>query len=91
MRVSVLRNSILSAALLALSSVTCFAGQQVNINTASAQALAEALTGVGETRAQAIVEHREANGRFASPDDLMEVSGIGSTTVEANRDRILVD
>lgn len=48
----------------------------VNINTASAAEL-EALPGVGPSTAQAIVDERASNGPFATPDDLMRVSGIG--------------
>ncbi len=63
----------------------------VNINTADASELASELSGVGMARAEAIIEYREANGEFASADDLLSVSGIGSSTVEANRDRIVVE
>lgn len=48
----------------------------VNINTADATALDE-LPGVGPATAAAIIEDREANGPFVSPEDLMRVSGIG--------------
>lgn len=48
----------------------------VNINTAGVEELDE-LPGVGETTARAIVEEREANGPFSSPEDIMRVSGIG--------------
>lgn len=48
----------------------------VNINTADVAELDE-LPGVGESTARAIVEDREANGPFATPEDLMRVSGIG--------------
>ena len=48
----------------------------VNINTASAEEL-QALPGVGPATAAAIVEERERNGPFASPEDIMRVSGIG--------------
>ena len=48
----------------------------VNINTADVATLDE-LPGVGEATALAIVEDREANGPFTSPEDLMRVSGIG--------------
>lgn len=48
----------------------------ININTASVEELCE-LPGVGEATATAIVEDREANGPFASPEDIMRVSGIG--------------
>lgn len=48
----------------------------ININTADVAELDE-LPGVGESTARAIVEDREANGPFATPEDLMRVSGIG--------------
>lgn len=51
----------------------------VNINTATLEELMS-LPGVGETRAQAILDHREAEGPFAYPEDLMDVPGIGQST-----------
>jgi competence protein ComEA len=48
----------------------------VNINTADVIAL-EALPGVGPATAKAIVAHRQANGPFGRPEDLLEVKGIG--------------
>ncbi len=62
----------------------------VNLNTADAEALAEALDGVGPAKAQAIVAYREANGPFKSVDELVKVKGIGLKTVERNRDRMSV-
>ena len=61
----------------------------VNINTASAEEL-QALVGVGESTAAAIVRDREANGPFASPEDLMRVSGIGEKKFENMRDQVVV-
>lgn len=60
----------------------------VNINTASSEELATSLIGVGKTRADEIVAYREANGEFASADELQQVKGIGPATVEKNRTRI---
>ncbi len=51
-------------------------GGLVNINTATADEL-DALPGVGPSTAAAIVDDRERNGPFSSPEDLMRVSGIG--------------
>ena len=48
----------------------------VNINTATVEEL-DALPGIGEVRAQAIVSHREANGPFPTLEALKEVTGIG--------------
>ena len=56
----------------------------VNINTADAPTLAAALKGVGESRAHEIVRYREAYGPFATPQELMEVKGIGQSTLDAN-------
>jgi competence protein ComEA len=62
----------------------------VNVNTADASTLATALKGIGESKAQAIVEYRKAHGPFKSAEQLAEVKGIGDKWVAANRDRISV-
>src|SRR5699024_10940966 len=49
---------------------------KININTAGLEEL-QTLPGIGEKRAQAIVDDREANGPFRIPEDLTRVSGIG--------------
>ena len=64
-------------------------GSLVNINTASATEL-EALSGIGEVLAAAIVDYRTDNGPFASVDDLESVSGIGPATLEEIRDQVTV-
>lgn len=62
----------------------------VDINTADAAELAKALDGVGRSRAEAIVEHREKFGPFTSVDELRYVNGIGAATVERNRAKLTV-
>lgn len=64
-------------------------GGLVNINTADAATL-ETLPGVGEKTALKIVEDREANGPFASTEDLKRVSGIGDKKFEALSELICV-
>ena len=64
--------------------------EQVNINRADAETLAEMLDGVGLSRARAIVTYREEHGPFGSADELSLVSGIGEVTLERNRARISV-
>lgn len=61
----------------------------VNINTASAQQLA-ALPGIGEGYAQNILDYREANGPFETPESLLNVDGIGQARLEAILDYITV-
>ena len=63
---------------------------QVNVNTADAETLARELNGIGLARAQAIVAYREANGAFASVDDLMQVEGVGARIIESNRGQIQI-
>lgn len=60
---------------------------KININTADAKELMK-LSGVGETRAQAIIAYREKNGPFASIEDLKRVAGIGEKTFEKLKRRI---
>jgi len=62
---------------------------RVAINSADAAAL-EALPGVGPVLAQRIVEHREQYGAFSTPEDLLDVPGIGEAKLAAIRDSVLV-
>ena len=64
--------------------------QKININTASAEELAQ-LKGIGQSHAAKIVAYREKNGPFKMPQDLTQVSGIGQKTFEANRELIIVE
>jgi competence protein ComEA len=61
----------------------------VNINTATAAEL-ETLPGIGPKTADAIVEHREANGPFETIEDIMDVPGIAEGTFEKIKDGITV-
>ncbi len=53
-------------------------GQVVDLNTATLSDLLT-LPGIGETRAQAILDYRQANGPFRWSEDLMDVPGIGQS------------
>jgi competence protein ComEA len=62
----------------------------VNVNTADASMLAKELDGIGPAKAQAIVEYRQKNGPFKSPDDLLKVDGIGERVLDMNRGNIQI-
>lgn len=62
---------------------------RININTADSDALQQ-LNGVGPATAEKIIDYREANGRFSSIEEIMNVSGIGEKTFEKFRDEIRV-
>ena len=81
--------SLVATALIVLYSSFAFAGP-VNINTANAETLSAGINGVGEKRAQAIIQYREAYGAFKSVDELTQVKGIGVKLVEANRENMTV-
>jgi len=61
----------------------------VDINTADAAEL-QKVPGIGEALARRIVEFREANGRFEKVDDLLNVRGIGVTSLEKLRPYLVV-
>lgn len=65
------------------------AQEPVNINTATAAQL-QTLPGIGEVKAQAIVEHRNQHGPFTSVDQLTDVRGVGAATLANIRSLITV-
>ena len=81
---------IVLAMVLALAMGVAIAEEKIDINVADAERLAATLDGVGEVRAQAIVEYREANGDFPSVASLTAVTGIGPATLESNQERLTV-
>lgn len=80
----------LLAALAIASSGLAFASDPVDINEASAEALAEAISGVGLKKAEAIVTYRDQHGPFSSVEELIQVQGIGERTVERSRENLTV-
>ena len=61
----------------------------ININTASKETLMT-LNGIGESKAQAIIDYRDEIGGFKSVDDITNVSGIGEKTLEKIKDKISI-
>ena len=74
-----------------LFSVWAWAAQPVNVNSASAEEIADSLKGIGLSKAEAIVSYRKDNGQFKHVDELINVKGIGIRTVDINRKYILLD
>lgn len=72
-------------------SVAAWASGPVNINTATAEEIADSLKGVGESKAQLIIQYRDENGAFTHVDELVNVKGIGISTVDKNRGLILLN
>ena len=64
--------------------------KKININKANAIELSSVLKRVGPKYAAAIVEYREKNGEFQSPEDIKKVKGIGEKIYELNKDIIAV-
>lgn len=58
------------------------APQKIDINRAEAWLL-EALPGIGEVKAQAIIDYREQNGLFKNTNELLNVEGIGQSTLDS--------
>ena len=75
--------------IISLGSLNIWAAQ-VDINSANAEAIADALHGIGLKKAQAIVADREKNGAFKSAEDLGRVKGIGDKTIAKNKADIVV-
>lgn len=66
------------------------AADRINVNTADAETLMS-IQGVGEKRAEAIIDYREENGLFSSVEELMNVDGVGQATLDNNRDTLTVE
>ncbi|GAG37969.1 unnamed protein product, partial [marine sediment metagenome] len=64
--------------------------QKINVNRAEVWLL-EALPGIGQGKAQAIVDYRNQHGPFHRIEDLLGVEGIGSSTLGRIRDLVTVE
>lgn len=64
--------------------------QKVNINKATIEDLRK-IPGIGEKRAQEILDARDSKGGFKSIDDLLTISGIGQKTLEKIKNDIIID
>ena len=64
-------------------------GDVININTANLEQLMK-ISGVGKTKAEAIISYREKNGDFKKKEDITKVRGIGKATFDKIKDKIEV-
>ena len=85
-----LLNSIILTLLLTLPLIG-FSADAININTADKETLMSVIKGVGDKKAEAIIEFRKENGPFKSIDDLANVKGIAQATVDKNRDMLTTE
>ena len=72
-----------------MSSSVNIQADKISLNKANLQQL-QTLNGVGEKKAQAIVEYRQKNGGFKTVDELMNVKGIGPKLLEKNKAKLML-
>lgn len=90
------RNPLLATLILLLSLITVSAyatedpNSPININTATAEQLVT-LSGIGQSKAEAIVAYRDSHGPFQSTAELANVRGIGERTVARNAERLTIE
>lgn len=60
---------------------------KISINTGTLEEL-QTLTGIGKSKAEAIIEYRNTNGLFKTIEDIKDVSGIGEAAFEKIKDNI---
>jgi len=82
-----MKNLLLTLAMLFCFVTSAIAG--LNLNTAD-QAALESLPGIGQAKAQAIVDYRTAHGNFSSVEDLTQVKGIGEKLLAKIKDLVEV-
>ncbi len=83
-----IKSTVIALASLFFSTIAL--ASPVNINTASATEIADALNGIGMVKAEALIVYRQANGMFSNAEHIVNVRGIGSVTYEKNKEDILV-
>ena len=85
-----MNKTLLALLLLAVFFTGPLLAAPVNVNQATAEQLADSLQGIGLEKAQAIVQYRKQNGAFKSTNELLNVKGIGASTLEKNKADILL-
>ena len=80
---------IISCSILLVLSSPSFA-EPVNINLAEAGEIAKTLKSIGINKAELVVAYRDTHGPFTTVDEMALVKGIGSKTIDFNRDNIVI-
>lgn len=65
------------------------ANAKISINQADQHAFAK-MSGIGDKKAQAIVDYRTEHGPFKQVDELKKIKGIGDKILEKNKDRLVL-
>ncbi len=84
-----LLNTLILSLLLTLP-LFAYSKELININTANKETLMSTIKGVGEKKAEAIIDYRETNGPFESVDDLTNIKGIAQATIDKHREMLTV-
>ena len=72
---------------LAKPALSSSATDKISLNSASLEQLQE-LHGIGQKKAEAIIEYRQKNGKFKSINDIQQVKGIGPALFAKNKDKL---
>jgi competence protein ComEA len=72
-----------------ITPATTAVSTKININTANAEELAS-ISGIGKTKANAIIAYRKSHGAFENKKDILKVKGIGEKIYESIKDQIKV-
>ena len=62
-------------------------GNKIRLNSATSEQLQQ-LSGIGEKKAEAILQYRQQHGKFKTVDELQQVKGIGPKLLQKNKDRL---
>jgi competence protein ComEA len=68
-------------------SLTPVSGNKIRLNSASAEQLQQ-LSGIGEKKAEAILQYRQQHGKFKTIEELQNIKGIGPKLLQKNKDRL---
>ena len=83
-------NSFILTFLLTLP-IIGFSTETININNADKETLMSVIKGVGEKKAEAIIQYREKNGPFESIDELSNIKGIDIGIIEKNKHNLTTE